>query len=159
MTSLFKFSSQCGKSRSLLALYILHTLRQRQKSGYDILQEIEEMTGGEWIPSKGTLYPLLHQLESEGLIAAALTGSRARTGFALTPEGGEFLERIIAMSGESHKKMAHLRHLVFAIFGTGTCPVKGLLFEIKMLVDDMPPGNERRVGAILEHCRDELKKM
>lgn len=159
MTSLFKFSSQCGKSRSLLALYILHTLRQEQKSGYDILREIEEMTGGEWIPSKGTLYPLLHQLEEEGLIVAAPTGSRARTGFLLTAEGKEILARIMAMSTESHKKMTHLRHLVIAIFGSGSCPVKGLLFEIKMLVDDMPPGKERKIGEILEHCRDELKKM
>ncbi len=158
MTSLFTFSTHSGKSRSLLTLYILHTLRHRQKSGYDILREIDEITAGEWTPSKGTLYPLLHQLANEGLIVAAPTGSRSRTGFMLTPAGQEILEKILAMSAESHKKMAHLRHLVLAIFGTGTCPVKGILFEIKMLVDDMPAGTEREVGEILEHCRDKLKK-
>jgi len=143
----------------LLALYILHTLQHRQKSGYDILREIDEITGGAWAPSKGTLYPLLHQLEAEGLIVAAPTQSRSRTGFALTPQGLDILEKIMEMSGESHKKMAHLRHLVLAIFGSRTCPVKGLLFEIKTLVCDMPPGTEKEVGVILERCRDELKKV
>jgi len=160
MTSLFNFSSHCGKSRSLLALYILHTLQNRQKSGYDILREIEELTGGAWVPSKGTLYPLLHQLEAEGLITAdPAAGNRARTGFALTPEGRETLKKIVAMSGEHHKKLAHFRHLLLAIFGGGTSPEMGLLFEIQMLVHDMPTGTEKEVGAILERCREELKKV
>ncbi|MCX6689489.1 MAG: PadR family transcriptional regulator [Methanoregula sp.] len=140
-------------------MYILHTLQHQQKSGYDILREIKEVTGGTWVPSKGTLYPLLHQLEAEGLIIVASTESRERTAFALTPQGLETLKKIIARGGEHYKKLAHFRHLILAILGSGTCQVTGLLFEIKMLVEDMPPGKEKVVGEILEDCRDKLKKV
>ena len=71
MTSLLQFASKSGRARSLLALYVLHSLDKSEKSGYDIMREIEKLTSGAWVPSKGTLYPLLHQLETEGLIVPA----------------------------------------------------------------------------------------
>ncbi|MFA6224916.1 MAG: PadR family transcriptional regulator [Methanoregula sp.] len=87
MASLFRFSSHGGKERSFLALYILHTLQERPTSGYDLLKEIAEKTGGTWAPSKGTIYPLLKQLEEEGLIEVAATEKRAKTLFTVTQTG------------------------------------------------------------------------
>ena len=54
MTSLLQFASKSGRTRSLLALYMLHSLDKSEKSGYDILREIEKLTDGAWVPSKGT---------------------------------------------------------------------------------------------------------
>lgn len=68
MTGLWTFASKDGKERGLLALFILHSLNQQPKSGYELLKEIEAKTEGLWAPSKGTLYPILKQLEEEELI-------------------------------------------------------------------------------------------
>ena len=49
MTGLWKFHCKNGKERGFLALYILHSLKNKPKSGYEILKEIEEKTKGKWI--------------------------------------------------------------------------------------------------------------
>src|SRR5271169_304358 len=106
MTSLLKFGSREGRERSLLALFILHSLTKSPKSGYDLLAEIREKTGGLWTPSKGTLYPVLHQLEEERLIAVIATGKRAKTTFEVTEDGRKALENVKERRREGHKKMA-----------------------------------------------------
>jgi DNA-binding PadR family transcriptional regulator len=161
MTSLLQFAKKRGKARGLLALYVLHSLARGEKSGYDIMKEIGALTDGSWVPSKGTLYPLLHQLEEEGQIAPvpAAQGARARTAFSLTRTGKETLRRIRAHGEEHHKKMAQYRQVITAIFGKSARPGMNLLFEIRTLLDDMPEEKEQEAARILRHCRDELKKV
>ncbi|MEN6395013.1 MAG: PadR family transcriptional regulator [Methanoregula sp.] len=161
MTSLLQFSSKSGRARSLLALFVLHSLDKDEKSGYDILREIKTLTGGAWVPSKGTLYPLLRQLETEGLIVPSpkREGSRARTGFMLTRTGRDTLKKIRAHSKEHHKKMDQYRHLIIAIFGEFRSPGMDVVFEIKSLVDDMPGEKEPDMVRTLQRCRDDLREM
>lgn len=157
MASLFKFSSHGGKERSLLALYILHTLQESPKSGYDLLKEIAETTGGAWAPSKGTIYPLLKQLEKEELIQGAATETRGKTLFSVTEKGLTTLATIRDMGREHHRKMTQYKNLILAIMGGSEHSVKGLLFDIRAIVDEMPPGTEKQVITILEQCREDLQ--
>ncbi len=159
MTSLLKFGSRQGKERSLLALFILHSLSTSPKSGYDLLAEIKEKTGGLWVPSKGTLYPLLHQLEGEHLIAVIETGKRAKTTFEVTESGRETLDTVKTQGKESHRKMALYKNLILDIFGGAKVNAKGLLFEIKTVLDELPPGNEHHAVQVLEQCLDDLKRI
>jgi DNA-binding PadR family transcriptional regulator len=159
MTSLLKFGERDGRERSLLALFILHSLNQAPKSGYDLRKEIGEKTRGHWVPSKGTLYPVLHQLEEEDLIAVHTTGNRGKTSFALTEKGDDTLHTIKERSRELHKKMGFYKDLILDIFGGGKITMKSLLFEIKTTLDELPPGNEERAVQILEVCLTELKKV
>ena len=54
-------------------------------NGYQIIQALEERTGGVWRPSPGAIYPALAQLEDEGLITAAeIDGRKA---FRITEAG------------------------------------------------------------------------
>lgn len=159
MASLFRFSPHSGKERSLLALYILHTLQERPKSGYDLLKEIAETTGGTWAPSKGTIYPLLKQLEKEELIKGAATETRGKTLFSVTEKGLTTLATIREMGREHHRKMTQYKNLIFAIMGGSEHSVKGLLFDIRAIVDEMPPGTEKQVIAVLEQCRENLHRI
>ena len=162
MTSLLQFATRKNeRARSLLALYVIHSLSKGEKSGYDILKELGELTEGSWIPSKGTLYPLLHQLEEEGQIVsvAETTGARARAVFTLTPTGKETLKRIHAHGREHHKKMAQYRQVITAIFGNSHPPEMSLLFEIKMVLDEMPKEKKLAAAAILRRCLEELKEV
>ena len=159
MASLFKFSPHHGKERSLLALYILHTLQERPKSGYDLLKEIAETTGGTWAPSKGTIYPLLRQLREEELIEVTATENRGKILFTVTEEGLTTLATIRVMGKEHHRKMNPYKHLILAIMGGSEHSVKGLLFDIRAIVEEMPPGTEKQVIAVLEQCREELHRI
>ncbi len=159
MTSLLKFGSRHGKERSLLALFILHSLNKSPKSGYDLLMEIKEKTGGLWIPSKGTLYPVLNQLKDEELIEIVATGKRAKTTFAVTETGRATLETVKEKGKEHHRKMALYKNLIFDIFGGSKINAKGLLFDIKTTLDDLTPDNENNAVRVLEQCLNDLKKI
>ncbi len=43
-------------------------LAEEPRNGYQIMQEVQERSGGLWSPSPGSVYPALAQLEDEGLI-------------------------------------------------------------------------------------------
>lgn len=47
---------------------ILLLLAEEPRNGYGLMQEIEQRSGGAWKPSPGSVYPLLAQLEDEGLV-------------------------------------------------------------------------------------------
>jgi len=161
MTSLMTLASKRERGRSLIALYVLHTLVKGEKSGYDILREIKSLTGGTWVPSKGTLYPLLRQLEEEGLIepVGSENRPRSRNGFRITHSGIKTLERIRAHGQEHHKKMAQYRHLLVEILGNGKNEGMDTLMEIKMILEDLPKEQRAKAGLILRRCRDDLREV
>ena len=47
---------------------MLILLAEEPRNGYQLMQTIEERSGGRWRPSPGSVYPTLAQLEDEGLI-------------------------------------------------------------------------------------------
>jgi DNA-binding PadR family transcriptional regulator len=159
MTSLFRFSPHGGKERSLLALYVLHTLRKSPKSGYDLIKEIEEKTGGTWSPSKGTIYPLLRKLHEDEMIEVVATEERAKTLYVTTQKGETTLDTIREKAKEHHRKMGHFKNLLLSVFGASKHSVQGLLFNIREVLEEMPPGTEKQVIAVLEECRENLRRI
>lgn len=53
---------------SLVKLYILHLLNEKNYYGNKLKDEISKRVQNKWSPSPGMIYPLLNQLESEGYI-------------------------------------------------------------------------------------------
>jgi DNA-binding PadR family transcriptional regulator len=49
---------------------LLLLLADEPRNGYQLMQAIEERSGGRWRPSPGSIYPTLAQLEDQGLIRA-----------------------------------------------------------------------------------------
>src|SRR5215210_2526495 len=47
---------------------ILAVLTEGPGHGYDVMQNLEDKTGGAWRPSPGSVYPTLQLLEDEGLV-------------------------------------------------------------------------------------------
>jgi len=78
-------------SRGDVRAAILALLREGPRTGYQIMSDIEERSGGAWRPSPGAVYPALSQLADEGLIVGEETGGR-RT-FRLTEAGSEYVEQ------------------------------------------------------------------
>jgi DNA-binding PadR family transcriptional regulator len=49
---------------------VLAALREGPAHGYAVMQRLEDMSGGLWRPSPGSVYPHLQMLEDEGLVAS-----------------------------------------------------------------------------------------
>jgi DNA-binding PadR family transcriptional regulator len=64
-------------------------LAEEPRNGYQIMQEVQERSGGVWRPSAGSVYPALQQLEDEGLIRSEEHDGRKL--FALTDAGRDLL--------------------------------------------------------------------
>ncbi|MDQ6818089.1 MAG: PadR family transcriptional regulator [Actinomycetota bacterium] len=79
------------KRRGDVRVALLLLLAEEPRNGYQLMQTIEERSGGRWRPSPGSVYPTLAQLEDEGLIRA--TDREGSKLFALTDAGRERAER------------------------------------------------------------------
>jgi DNA-binding PadR family transcriptional regulator len=66
---------------------ILALLDDRPMHGYEMIQELEERTGGRWTPSAGSIYPTLQLLEDEGLVTPEEIDGRKV--YSLTDTGKE----------------------------------------------------------------------
>jgi DNA-binding PadR family transcriptional regulator len=76
--------------RGDVRLALLRLLAEAPSNGYQLMQTIEERSGGRWRPSPGSVYPTLAQLEDEGLIKSTEADGSRR--FEITDAGREHLE-------------------------------------------------------------------
>ena len=66
--------------RGAIRTAILVALRDEPAHGYEVMRRLEEMSGGLWRPSPGSVYPHLQMLEDEGLVQSSdVDGSRMYT--------------------------------------------------------------------------------
>jgi DNA-binding PadR family transcriptional regulator len=76
--------------KGTLRTIILKLLSENQELyGYEITQKVEELSNGGVKLTFGALYPVLHKLESEGLLKTnkQQTGKRTRIYYSLTQQG------------------------------------------------------------------------
>ena len=69
-----------------LRLVLLKLIADEPRHGYDLIRAIEELTGSEYAPSPGVVYPTLTLLQDMGLIEEA-PGKAARKPLQVTDEG------------------------------------------------------------------------
>ena len=69
-----------------LRLLLLKLIGDETRHGYQLIKAIEELTGGNYAPSPGVVYPTLSLLLDEGMIEEKADAS-PRKAFAITAEG------------------------------------------------------------------------
>ena len=74
-----------------LRLVLLKLVADEPRHGYDLIRAVEELTGGEYAPSPGVIYPTLTLLQDMGLIEEA-PGDGPRKPFQVTEDGRAHLE-------------------------------------------------------------------
>jgi DNA-binding PadR family transcriptional regulator len=80
-----------GRARRGEMRYVLmDALRSGPKHGYEIVKALEERSGGQYVPSPGTVYPTMQALQEEGFVSAEQDGDRRV--FSLTDAGKVELE-------------------------------------------------------------------
>ena len=74
-----------------LRLVLLKLIADEPRHGYDLIRAIEELTGGEYAPSPGVVYPTLTLLQDMALIEES-PGEGPRKSFQATDEGRAHLD-------------------------------------------------------------------
>lgn len=79
--------------RGHLDALVLATLRGRPAHGYAVIEALRQRSAGAFDLAEGTVYPVLHRLEAEGLLASAWSrvGGRRRRVYRLTRRGESVL--------------------------------------------------------------------
>jgi DNA-binding PadR family transcriptional regulator len=78
---------------------ILLALADEPAHGYQIMQRLEERSGGAWRPSPGSVYPTLQLLEDQGLVKGS--EAEGRRVFSLTEAGADEAGRLKEKLGDS----------------------------------------------------------
>ena len=85
------------RRREVLPLLVLHMIAQGPSYGNQLMERIAGMTAGVLSVNPNTMYPLLRQLESRGLIAGEWEHPERRTRryYSLTDEGRAEYDRLV----------------------------------------------------------------
>ncbi|AFC30419.1 PadR-like family transcriptional regulator [Paenibacillus mucilaginosus 3016] len=78
------------------ATLILSLLAEQDLYGYELIKELEHRSGGTFALKEGTLYPILHQMESQMWVEAYWreVGGRRRKYYGITDQGrGQLKEK------------------------------------------------------------------
>jgi DNA-binding PadR family transcriptional regulator len=71
-------------------LYTVMLLESGERHGYQIIKEIEEITGKK--PSTSHIYPFLSTLEEKGLVESEKKGDRGKKVYNLTEDGRKVMQ-------------------------------------------------------------------
>jgi DNA-binding PadR family transcriptional regulator len=85
------------RRREVLPLLVLHFISEDPSYGNQLMERIAEMTAGVLSVNPNTMYPLLRQLESRGLIEGKWEHPerRSRRYYSVTGAGTEEYERLV----------------------------------------------------------------
>lgn len=91
-----KYERQMKKG--VLDMLVLKLLAEQSKYGYQLIQELQEKSGGIFCLKEGTLYPILYRLEDEQFVESKWSEPEEkqlpRKYYVLTDKGREALPQI-----------------------------------------------------------------
>jgi DNA-binding PadR family transcriptional regulator len=105
-----------GVPRGLLRFLVLTMLAKKPMSGVEIVETIEKETGGRWIPSSGSVYPLLAWLHDKGFTNEMPSEELGIKRYTLTVRGKAFFEKQITIGLKMLNKLEFLVPLLIGKF-------------------------------------------
>lgn len=80
--------------RGLLSFYVLSLLAEQKMYGKQIIDQITNMTRGEWKPSPGSIYPMLQKMVRLGLVTEYVENAKGQSTrvYELTNSGRDALK-------------------------------------------------------------------
>ncbi|MFP4060158.1 MAG: PadR family transcriptional regulator [Bacteroidales bacterium] len=104
---------------SLKSIILKLLAEEGRMYGYEITRKVEEITKGKVKLTFGALYPILHKLETDGVVTTESenVNNRTRIYYRLTPEGNSTAKEKIA---ELEEFIETLRGILKPGFGLNT---------------------------------------
>jgi len=118
-----------------LRLVLLKLIADQPRHGYELIKAIEEMTGGEYAPSPGIVYPTLTMLEDMGLIAEAKSKDTKKI-FEATADGRAHLD----------ENSAEVQDLIERLEGHGKHRRRGQRPEIGRAIGNLMTALRNRIA-------------
>ena len=141
-----------------LRLALLGLIAEAPRHGYELIKGIEQLSGGQYAPSPGVVYPTLSLLTDEG-VAEELAGEGARKSFTATAAGrSELAER----QGEYDAIIARLKGLAEEGERTSAPPLKRAMGNLFYAVRNRMASGEfdrETVHAIAEILDEAARKV
>lgn len=143
-----------------LRLVLLKLIEAQPRHGYDLIREIEAMSGGAYAPSPGVIYPTLTLLLDMGL-AAEEAGAGARKLFSITDEGRAHLAERAA---EVEVAMERLRALADIRARTDAAPVQRAMHNLKAALHNrLSEGGDHAlildVAALIDEAASKIERL
>ena len=91
--------------KGFLKYKMLQMLSEKSMSGSEIMQELEEESGGRWRPSPGSVYPMISWLREKKYIKETHTEEMGIKQYVITDEGKNFLHELRKRKEEIEGKM------------------------------------------------------
>jgi len=105
-----------GVPRGLLCFLVIDMIAKKPMSGVEIVEVIENETGGRWIPSSGSIYPLLAWLNRKGYTKDLPSEQMGLKRYALTERGKQFLEKQLVFGRKILDKLEFLVPILIGKF-------------------------------------------
>lgn len=144
-----------------LRLVLLKLIADEPRHGYDLIRAIEEMTGGEYAPSPGVVYPTLTLLQDMGLIEEA-PGEGPRKSFQVTDDGRNHLAEHEEEVGALFERLRDLapreQHNAGPAIGRA---VKNLMTALRHRVsrDGLDDDLLHEIAAILDEAAQRIERV
>ncbi|MBP2391239.1 PadR family transcriptional regulator [Aeromicrobium fastidiosum] len=129
-------------------------LAEAPKHGYQLIQEIGERSEGSWTPSPGSIYPVLQQLEDEGLISFERVDGRKTA--TLTDEGTAHVEQHrdelgTPWEGGRGDEPHEMRELASSL--------KGFITAWKQVAQAGTPEQRQRANTVVDDARKAMYRI
>ncbi|MFC4845494.1 PadR family transcriptional regulator [Hephaestia sp. GCM10023244] len=144
-----------------LRLVLLKLIADAPRHGYDLIREIEDLTGGAYAPSPGIVYPTLTLLGDMGLIEEqAADGTRKK--FAITEAGRAHLDE---NADEVARLMARLAQVGEMRERTDGAPIRRAMGNLRQVLqyrlarDDAGADTLLDVAAIIDEAAQKIERL
>jgi len=147
--------------RGELRLVLLHLIAEEPRHGYDLIRQIEEMTGGHYAPSPGIVYPTLTLMAEMDLIDEAL-GEDGKKIYSITERG----------SGKLAEEQEHIDHILERLDGVSKMgeasdgasirrAMHNLKSAIRIRLADEEKGSDKilDVAAIVDEAASKIERL
>jgi DNA-binding PadR family transcriptional regulator len=162
-----------GVPRGLLRFLVLNMLAKKPMSGVEIVEVIEKETAGRWIPSSGSVYPLLASLHEKGFTNEMPSEETGIKRYSLTAKGKALFEKQITFGQRMLNKLEFLVPLLIGKFQFDPNDEKLLSRTkepaqrvVKTLLDlraekdyQITEQVSKEIETILNKCADELEEI
>jgi DNA-binding PadR family transcriptional regulator len=129
-------------------------LDEQPQHGYQLIQEIGERSNGSWNPSPGSIYPVLQQLEDEGLLTFERVDGRKTA--TLTPEGSAYVADNREQLGTPWEDAQGAPTHEMREFAQG---IKGFMTAWKQVAVAGSPEQRLKASAVVEDARKAMYRI
>lgn len=144
-----------------LRLVLLKLIADEPRHGYELIKSIEELTGGAYAPSPGTIYPTLTMLNELAHVSSEDTGNGRRK-YTITVEG----ETYLAGHAETVVKiLARLAALSEQHARTDGAPVRRAMGNLKIALQarlsrgDASDATLLDVAALIDEAAQKIERL